>query len=232
MELDQAEGSGYSFEVALGLLNVSEATNAYFQRGLGYSPDLVEFDYFPGTSETRGPSVWPTFVGSADDFSYNGTNDYHIYQPIPDDWYHVVLTYSAASQTMVTTMTNVEQTSGMTVVDPISPGFSDFAVDTFSINSYQDDGFGDSIYAQGAISNIVLTLPPVVRNLSCVYSNGIAQAQWGTYVNWNYMLERSTNLVSWNCVSPSVSGTGSVLMSSDTNAPAGAAFYRVQANLP
>jgi hypothetical protein len=142
------------------------------------------------------------------------------------------MTYTASSQTMVTTMTNFEQTSGITVVDPISPGFSDFAVDTFSITSYQDDGFGDSIYAQGAVGNVVLTLPPVTRNLACTFSNGVAQVQTGTYLNWNYMLERSTNLVSWNCISPCVNGSGNVLTLCDTNAPASAAFYRVQANVP
>ena len=29
---------------------------------------------------------------------------------MPGDWYHIVMTYTASNQTMVTTMTNFEQT--------------------------------------------------------------------------------------------------------------------------
>lgn len=229
LNLSQAEGFNYGFELALGLFNLSEATNADFQRSTGAnSPDLVEFDYFPDVG--YGPTVWPTFVDTNSTFNYNNTNDYAIYAPAPDDWYHVVMTYSASNQTMVTTMTNFEGTSGITIVDPLMPTFTDFKVNTFSISSYQDDGFGDSIYAQGAVSNIVLTLPPVVRHLNDTYNNRVLQVQFVSYVNWNYTLERSTDLVSWQEISLCVAGTGDTMILSDTNAPAGKAFYRVLAS--
>ncbi len=238
LELNQAEAYGYGFQLAVGLFNYSVATNADFQRSTGYSsPDLVEFDYFPDVG--FGPTVWPLFVDTNSAFNYNGTNDYAIYAPNLDDWYHVVMTYSAASQTMVTTMTNFEQTSGITVVDPIMPyvatnaaNFTDFRVDTLSISSYQDDGLGDTIYAQGAVGNFVLMLPPVTRNLACAFSNGVAQVESGTYVNWNYMLQRSTDFVTWSNVTGCVSGTGNTLTLCDTNAPVCKAFYRVVAAQP
>lgn len=240
IELSQADASGYGFQVSLGLFNLSEATNTDFQRSTGEnSPDLVEFDYFPNTSYDFGASVWPLFVDTNSLFNYNGPSDYAIYAPNLDDWYHVVMTYTAADQTMITTMTNFEQTSGITVTNPIEPfstnnpeNFTDFRVDTFSISSYTDDGLGDSIYAQGAVGNVVITLPPVARGLAAAVSNGVGQVQFRTYENWNYTLQRSTNLVSWSDASGTVAGNGEILTLGDTNLPSDKAFYRIQATGP
>lgn len=230
LNLSQAQAAGFGFQLALGLFNLSEATNADFQRSTGVnSPDLMEFDYFPDVG--FGPTVWPLFVDTNSSFNYNGTNDYAIYAPNLDDWYHVVMTYCASNQAMVTTMTNFEGTSGITITDPLL-SFTDFRVDTFSVSSYQDDGFGDSVFAQGEASNVVLTLPPVVRHLSDTYSNGVSQVQFVSYVNWDYMLQRSTDLVSWQTVSKCVPGTGDTMALCDTNAPGGKAFYRVFASQP
>jgi hypothetical protein len=238
LEVNQAEGSGYGYQLVLGLFNLAEAMSPDFQRSTGAnSPDLVELDYFPDVG--FGPTVWPLFVDSNSTFNYNGTNDYAIYAPVTNDWYHLVMTYCASNQTMVTTMTNFEQTSGITVIDPIEPysptnavNFIDFKVNTFSISSYQGDAYGDSIYAQGEASNIVLTLPPVVRHLSDTYSNGVSQVQFVSYVNWSYMLMRSPDLVNWQMVSPCMPGTGDIMTIGDTNAPATMAFYRVVASRP
>jgi hypothetical protein len=229
LNLSQAEASGFGFQTAIGLFNLSEATNADFQRSTGAnSPDLVELDYFPDVG--FGPTTWPVFVDTNSLFNYNNTNDYAIYAPNLNDWYHIVMTYSASNQMMVTTMTNFEGTSGITIVDPLMPTFTDFRVNTFSISSYQDDGLGDSVDAQGEASNIVLTLPPVVRHLSDTYNNGVSQVQFVSYVNWNYMLERSTDLVSWQEISQCVPGTGDVMTLNDTTAPGDKAFYRVLAS--
>src|SRR5271170_3488005 len=196
LQLNEAEASGYGFELAIGLLNLAEATNADFQRSTGVnSPDLAEFDYFPDVG--YGPTVWPIFVDTNSDFNYNGSSDYAIYAPIPGDWYHIVMAYTALNQTLVTTMTNFEQTSGVTITDPLDLTnsdypFTDFRVNTISISSYQDDGFGDSIYAQGVVRNIVVTLPPPpIRNLTGAFSNGIWQAQFCSQSNWLYTLERT-----------------------------------------
>src|SRR5271154_3452597 len=48
LQLNEAEVSGYGFELAIGLLNLAEATSTNFNRSTGAnSPDLVELDYFP-----------------------------------------------------------------------------------------------------------------------------------------------------------------------------------------
>ncbi|MGP8202294.1 MAG: hypothetical protein ACLQU4_22670 [Limisphaerales bacterium] len=237
LQLNEAEASGFGFELAIGLFNLGEATNADFQRSTGEnSPDLVEFDYFPDVG--YGPTVWPTLVDTNSGFNYNGSSDYAIYAPILGDWYHIVMTYTASSLTMVTTLTDLDQSSGVTVVDPLdltnsSYPFTDFRVDTFSINSYQDDGYGDSIYAEGVVANIVATLPPPpVQNLTGAFSKGAWQAQFCSQSYWLYTLQRSGDFQSWTNVSPATPGNGTNLCLQDTNPPPDKAFYRVSASRP
>jgi hypothetical protein len=232
LELTNAEASGYGFELAIGLFNFAEATNAAFQRSTGEnSPDLVEFDYFPDVG--YGATVWPLFVDANSDFNYNGSSDYAIYAPTLGDWYHVIMSYTAASQTMVTTMTNFEQTTGVIIYDPFASYFTDFHVDTFSISSYQDDGFGDSIYAQGAIANIAVTsCAPPIQDLTGALSNATWQAQFYSESNWLYTLQRTTDLQTWTNVSAAAPGNGTLLTLPDTNPPPNQAFYRVNASQP
>jgi hypothetical protein len=239
LQLNEAEATGYSFELAIGFLNLAEATNADFERSTGKnSPDLVEFDYFPNTGYSYGATVWPVFVDSNSDFNWNGAGDYTIYTPIPGDWYHIVMTYAASNQSMVTTMTNFEQTSGVTIVDPLDDYFADFRVNTISISSYSTagdtDGRGDSIYAQGVVDNFVITLPPPpVRNLTGAFSNGVWQVQFCSQCGgWLYTLERTADFQSWTTVSPTVPGNGTNLFLQDPNPPANKAFYRVSASRP
>jgi hypothetical protein len=148
------------------------------------------------------------------------------------------MTYNASNQTMVTTMTNFEQTSGITIVDPLdltSPyyPFTDYRVNALSISSYQDDGEGDSIYARGVIDNFVVNLPaPPILNLTGAFSNGAWEAQFCSRTNWLYALERTANFQCWTVVSPVTPGNGTNLFLQDTNPPAGKAFYRVSASRP
>jgi hypothetical protein len=232
VELNEAAASGYGFELAVGFLNLAEATSTNFDRSSGEnSPDLVEFTYFPDVG--YGGTVWSIFADTNSDFNWNGPSDYAIYAPSLGDWYHVVMTYTASNQTMVTTMTNFEQTSGVTIIDPLDLTFTDFRVDTVSINSYQDDGLGDSIYAQGALGNIVVTLPPPpIQNLAWAFGNGFCQAQLSSQSNWLYALERTSDFQSWTNVWPATPGNATNLFLQDTNPPPGKAFYRVSASRP
>jgi hypothetical protein len=233
LQLNQADAGGYGSELAIGFLNLAEATSTNFNRSTGAnSPDLVEFTIFPATAFS-GSTVWPVFVDANSAFNWNGTNDYALCTPNLRDWYHIVMTYTASNQVMVTTMTNFEQSSGITVVDPLDAFFTDFHADTISINSYQDDGFGDSIYAQGVMDNLTVTLPPPpIQNLTGAFSNGVWQAQFSSQSNWLYTLERSTDFQSWTNVSAAASGNATNLFLQDANPPAAKAFYRVSASRP
>jgi hypothetical protein len=232
LQLNDATASGYGFELAIGFLNLSEATSTNFNRSTGGdSPDLVEFDYFPDVG--YGPTVWPLLVDTNSLFNWNVASDYAIYAPTPGDWYHIVMTYTACNQTMVTTMTNFEQTSGITIIDPLDGSFTDFRVDTISINSYQDDGFGDSIFAQGILDNLVVTVPPPpIQDFAGNFTNNFPQVQFISQTNWLYTLQRTADFQSWTNVSPAIPGNATNLFLQDTNAPEDKAFYRVCAERP
>ena len=232
LQLNVAEAGGYGFELALGFLNLAEATSTNFNRSTGEnSPDLVEFTYFPDVG--YGATVWPLFADTNSVFNWNSASDYAIYAPNPGDWYHIVMTYTASNLTMVTTMTNFEQTSGVTLFDPLDPFFTVFRVDTVSISSYQDDGFGDSIYAQGVLGNFVVTLPPPpIQNLAGLFTNGAWQAQFRSQSNWLYVLERTSDFQSWTNICPATPGNAASLFLQDASPPVGKAFYRVSASRP
>jgi hypothetical protein len=237
LQLSTASASGYGMELAAGFFNLAEATNAFFSRSSGdNSPDLVEFDYFPDAG--FGDTIWPALVDSNGHFNYNGPSDYAIYTPALNDWYHIVMTYTASNQTLVTTLTNFAQTSGITIVDPLNLTstnypFKNFKVDTFAVSSYQDDGYGDSVYAQGAITNLVINfIAPPIQNFSGGFSNRVWQAQFISQTNWVYALERTVDFASWTAINTNNAGTGATLFLLDTNPPAAQAFYRVRANEP
>ena len=239
LQLNDVEAGGYGFELAAGLLNLAEATSTNFNRSSGEggnSPDLVELTYFPDVG--YGPTLWPVFIDTNSDFNYNGASDYAIFAPAPGDWYHIVMTYTASNETMVTTMTNFEQTAGVTIIDPLNLTnadypFTDFRVDTISINSYRDDGLGDSIYAQGVLDNFVVTLPPPpIQNLTGAFSNGVWQVQFSSRSNWLYTLQRAVDFRSWTNVLPTVPGNATNLFLQDANPPPDKAFYRVYAQRP
>jgi hypothetical protein len=163
---------------------------------------------------------------------------YFIYDTLPMDigtTYHVTLTHAAgAGLISATVFTNGQIYTTMPLF--YSGTIGDFQLDTISVSSYsgagQDPSYAGSILAHGTVDNFVVTLPPVVRNATGAFSNGLWQVQLGTYTDWFYTLERSTNLTSWSAVTPSVAGSGNVLTLSDTNAAGDKAFYRIHAQQP
>jgi hypothetical protein len=55
------------------------------------------------------------------------------------------------------------------------------------------------------------------------------QAQFLSRTNWNYVLERSTNLSAWTEASTKTNGSGGTIFLTETNAaPVGTQFYRIK----
>ena len=153
---------------------------------------------------------------------------------------HVLLTYSAASQTAVLTVTtngvplgplpelvlNITNDSQFSAAD-------NFQVNMFSISSYssQGDDF-DSVLAHGAVDNLVVkaSLVPVSRVAGAFTVEGAWQAQFFTHTNWLYTLERTSDLKRWTPVSATLRGTEGNLTLQDTNTLPARAFYRVRAD--
>jgi hypothetical protein len=233
LQLSDAEASG-SFELAVGLLNFTDATNAVFSRPAGSTPDLFEFDYFPDGG--YGPSIDATLA----DMTVNATNTsdfYFAYDTLPLDnnvTYHVILTHIAGSPTMTgEVLTNGQIYTSLPNI--YSGPISDFRFDTFSISSYSaaGDTYGDSIFAHGTVDNVVLTLPPPpVQNLAGTFTNSSWEIQFTSRSNWFYSLERTTNLISWTSISDPARSIGTNLLFMDLSPPPGKSFYRVSASRP
>ena len=227
-----------TFQLAVGLLNISAAMDPGFSRALGFSPDVFEFNYFPDSSDGFGD---PNIAGSMTDGTGDVTsfpNFYFIYDTLPMNLgtnYHVTLTHAAgAGWISATVLTNGQIYTTMPFF--YSGPIGEFRLDTLSINSYsgagQDPSFAGSILAHGTVDNFVVTLPPSVRNLAGGFTNGVWQTQFNTYSSAHYTLQRSTNMISWSDATDSVAGTGGIVTLSDTNAVADKAFYRVRVDQP
>lgn len=216
----------FSFGITVGLLNLSEATQPGFLRGTGYSsPDLCEFDYFFDSG--YGATAWPLIVDTNSTFNYNSADDYAVYAFNNEEWYHVLMNYTASNRTMVTTVSSVS--TNFTITDPIAPSIGDFRVDTISVTSFNDDqGYGSSVIAHGVVDNIAVTLPPPpITTFSGAFSNGVWTEQFVSRTNWTYTLERSADLQTWTTAT-TASGTGGSLQLQDSSSGV-MGFYRVKA---
>ncbi len=224
-----------TFEAAIGFLNLDQATKTNFFRGAGTSSlgplNIVEFDFFPAF-DTFNPTIAQTIVGTNHPSLNWFYNHDKLVEMTTGETFHVAMTFVATTRTLTTTVTN----SGTQYGDPqtvIVSTNSDFRVTTLSISSYSDaiqPPIPGSLLAHGTVDNfIVATPPPPVENLSGGFVGALWQVQFTSRTNWLYTLERSGNSTWTNASLPTL-GNGATLTLSDTNPPAGAAFYRVRAN--
>ena len=225
LQLKDAVGS---YELSVGFLNLANATNANFIRGTGSdSPNLAEFDYFPDYSS----------IDATTSDTNSALGAVYADQPLKNGIvYHIVLTHVAGSSLLSgNVFTNGTLYTSLPYSYP-NAGFTDFRLNTLSINSYSTNGdpYADSLMAHGVIDNFTVSLPaPPVQNLSAAFDKA---DQWTctflSQTNWVYALERSTNLVDWITVASNAPGTGQILNLTDSNPPANQCFYRVNANRP
>ncbi len=233
LQLSNASATG-SFELAVGLLNFSDATSTNFSRPIGSTPNLFEFDYFPDGG--YGPSIDATMA----DMTVTATNEsdfYFAYDTLPlaiGVTYHIILTHVAGEPTIsgeVLTNGQIYTSLPNVYAGPIT----DFRLDTVAVSSYSaaGDTFGDSLLAHGTVDNLVITLPPPpIQNLTGAFSNGVWQVQFSSQNDWFFTLERTSDFQLWTDVSPATPGNATNLILEDTNPPADKAFYRVSASRP
>lgn len=235
LTLSNAVSFGYGQELAIGLLNWNEATNADFSRTIQYppnvSPDLVEFDYFPAYDYggfTGPDTVTATVADHSASLAWGAD-----YQTLASNvTYHVVLIHYPATLGISATLS----TGGRVISTfPLPNNYyptndsGAFALDTLAVMSYSDDGYGDDIYAQGTIANLACASPLPVNAIRAVAAG---QVQFTSDTNWVYTLEQSTNLQTWSPAGPVTAALGTNLTLTTTHWLPGAAFYRVRADLP
>ena len=213
------------FPIAVGLLNITNATATNFLRGTGAdSPNLAEFDYY--LDPFFGPSIDGTIADSANQFTFAYGND-------PLDFgttYRVVLTHLPGAALLTGQILTNGQSYKRLLSSFASTNFTDFQLNTLAVPSYSDvNGYGLSVLAHGTVDNLILASPLPVETLTALAPGEVSFA---SDTNWVYTLEASTNLLSWSAAAPTTPGNGTNLVLQATNAPVDAAFFRVRADLP
>jgi hypothetical protein len=223
----------YSFELAVGLINLAEASRTNFFRGAGSgTPDLLEFDYFPDDG-----SGFSSLDGTMSDT--NGTMQFY-YADVPlntGEVYRVEIAYATAAKTISANVSRGGVPYCSLTNSFLSGSFADFRLDHFALCSYSDAGqdpqFSGSLLAHGTIDNVLIQLPsPPVVFIDGPFSNGKWQVSCLSQTNWLYTLERTTDFQSWSVAAPAVSGTGATLLLQDSAPVIERAFYRVAAHRP
>lgn len=228
-EIDFEAGSGYAFEIAVGLLNLSQATGSDFHRDTGSdSPNLVEWDYFPDTG--FGATISPAIVSSESRFAT--TFNFPLPLTVGEE-YHISLRYIASDQTLRATMEQEGEPFGPIKNPQIKADsdFSDFEVDAFSISSYHDGTPNGAFQIDGIIDNVVVEYGnPPVRIISGKFVNDNWEVTLLSQANREYSLERSLALRQWQTIVKGRKGNGDRLTLVDSAPPQEKkAFYRVRA---
>jgi hypothetical protein len=231
-------GKSNEFEIAIGLLNYRNATNANAFRGAGASlsngvRNLIEFDYFPDAG--FGDTFATTVISSNNVFAFAHNFPLTL---TTGDVFRFTLSYTAADQVLRTSaLRNGAPFDAL--ADVALAGKPDFRVDTFAVINYSDaiqagsPAFHGSVLAHGTVDNVRLILPPPpLAAVSLRHSNPVWCAEFASVTNWTYTLERSADFCAWQPIGASRSGTGAVLGLPDTNAPLMKLFYRVRAERP
>lgn len=222
----------YGQQLAVGLFNWNQATNPAFSRGGGAAPNIFEFDYFLDTG--FGESIAGSLIDTNGDYDHTAFI-YEDYRPlVPGVTYQIVLAHAAGSASLAgQVLTNGTVFCSLSKSFPPNLPLGDFRLDTLSISSYADDGFGDSILAHGVVDNFSVVLPPpAVQNLAGQFSGGQWQCSFTSRTNWIYSLERSTNLLNWTAVVTNSPGVDGLKILSDASSPPEKSFYRIRADRP
>ena len=228
-----------TFEIGIGLLNSRSITNTNYFRGAGVSTkygvrNLVEFDYFPdaGFGATFATSV----VSTNNTFAY--AHNFPI-EMTTNDLFRITLGYTASNQLLRTSTIRNGSPIALSVSNLVLSSEPDFRLDAFGVCSYSDaiqtgpPNYWGSVLAHGTIDNVALTIPnPPLDRIALAMSNATLNVQMLSRTNWTYTLQRSIELANWNDIGPTITGNGSTLTFSDTNAIGPRAFYRVRLERP
>jgi hypothetical protein len=222
-------GKPNAFELALGFVNLADATAPSLQRGTAKnSPNLVEFDYFPDTG--YGATISPVVVSTNDRFFPSFSFPLEL---TAGDNFHVRLQYLAGALKLATTMTRNGAPFGPIQDVALPSDFGDFNVDAASISSYSDAGADGSLLAQGTVDNVALTVPgPPVGKLANQFSRGTFAVSFQCRSNWLYTLETTTDFQSWTPATPATLSQSDRLVLSNAGSVTNQAFFRVKAQRP
>jgi hypothetical protein len=228
-------GKPFTFELAVGLVNLAQATQAGFLRGTGWdSPNLVEFDYFPDTG--FGATISPTIISSNVQFA----TSFNLVELTPNDTFRVTMRYDSSAAELTTGIsTNGQPFTGIQKAT-LGPEFTDFLVDHVAVCSYSDAGqdpqWSGSILAHGVVDNLFLMVGKtgtLEMGLRGRIVDGHWQAEFDALPGWSYALYRTADCQSWRLAATATSEVHQRLVVADPEPPtAPAQFYRLFASWP
>jgi hypothetical protein len=222
-------GKPFSFQLAIGFLNLESATAENYFRASGTdSPNLVEFNYFPDSG--FGATIAPVIISSNHQFAASFNFPIEL---TPEDLFRVEMVYLAANQTLTTTI--LKNGEPFEAIDSIvlDDEFDDFSVDHIAVKSYNDEGqhpdFGGSIQARGTVEylRVATALEPIGR-ITGGFRDGAWEVQFESRAGWTYALERTMDFLDWSVIGEAAEGTGAMLALRDESVGL-SGFYRVRA---
>ena len=224
VKVGHLDGQPYTFEVAVGLVDIESAKGDGLSRGTGSdSPNLVEWNYFPDTG--FGATVSPAIASGKSQFAAGFTFPAEL---AAGEKYSVRMEYDPGERTLKTFMLeNSKAWKGIQSVK-LQDDFSGFAVDAFSISSYTAKGTESSLFASGTVDNLAIA---VDRSQPRIVGARLIDGQWRArtfgFATADYLLERSADLHDWQPVGNGVRSDGFYLRLIDEETLDGGWFYRL-----
>ena len=218
------DGQPFTFEVALGLLNIGSAKAEEFSRGTGTdSPNLVEWDYFPDTG--FGATVSPAVASAKSQFAAGFTFPAEM---ATGETYSVRMEFDPAGRGLKTFMLQNGKAWNEIKTVTLADDIAGFAVDAFSISSYTAKGSESSLFVVGRLDNLALA---VGCSQPRIVNARLTDGQWAAcsfgFGAVGSVLERSADLCEWQPVGNGVREDGFYLKLIDENPPLGGGFYRL-----
>ena len=238
LDVGTSPGKSGTFQIAMGLINVADAKDPGFQRGVFLrSRNLVEWTWFPAQPDGAiAASLSPAIV-PADGRLPWGYSDSFV-QLETGVRYRFGLRYTSTNRTLRMSMT----ADGVALPDPapvvLPRSFTGFRVDALSIHSYSDAGqdprYAGSVHAVGIVDDVWWEGPGAAVGRVRVEGQGRARrVLTATRSGWVYWLEASEDLKGWERVGDEVSGIGAEVAFEDpVFGDGGHRFYRVGGRLP
>ena len=218
------DGQPYTFEVALGLVNIESAKADVFNRGNGTdSPNLLEWDYFPDTG--FGATISSAIASTTSQFAAGFTFPAAM---VIGETYSVRMEFNPGKRALKTFMLQNGIAWKEIETVTLKHDFAGFAVDAFSISSYTAKGGDSSLLATGWVDNLAIA---VARSQPRIVSGRLTDGQW-TARSFDFgavgsVLERSADLLEWHPVENGVREEGFYLRLIDENPLVGGGFYRL-----
>lgn len=241
IEIGTTSDKPFTFPIAIGLIDLSQATRADFFRGSGVHPvyghrGAVEWNYLPDSG--FGATISTGLISQDNQWAFQNTFPLALET---QTLYHIRMEYNAANGKLETTMTADGEPFGTIEnallseisFNPLENGFTRLDVDTISISSYSDVKSNGSIKAAGYVDNIVVEATAAV---SAVPIHQIQQTGDTIHIAFDgsagkdYWLERTADFLDWITIDHQrTEETGEAVFSISTS-KASLGFFRIRAS--